>query len=234
MMSDISTEADLGTETTRPRLLDLFCGQGGAAVGYHRAGFDVTGVDINPQPRFPFTFIQADALEYVREHGHEYDIIHASPPCQKYSVSAPLSNGSHPDMVDPTRNALLATGRPFIIENVPGAPLHNPLVLCGTMFGLRVIRHRLFEIHPEPIWFPPRPCHHNGKSTGAVTEHGKNRRMGDKYQYVTVGGHAFIKADAEIGMGIDWMTTSGLSQAIPPDYTEWIGRRILPLMGEGE
>lgn len=210
------------------RLLDLFCGQGGAGMGYHNAGFDVTGVDITPQPRYPFAFVQADALEYIREHYHEYDIIHASPPCQAYSITAPLSNGNHPDLVADTRAALLATGRPFIIENVPGAPLENPLMLCGTMFGLRVLRHRLFEIHPDPIWFPPSPCRHQGKATGAKTVRGeKTRGFATGYTYITVAGHAFLVADARIAMDIDWMTSKGLSQAIPPAYTEWIGRELV-------
>lgn len=217
------------------RLLDLFSGQGGAGMGYYRAGFDVTGVDIANQPRYPFRFIQADALEYVRAHGHEYDIIHASPPCQAYSVTKSLSRGKeHPDLVDATRAALLATGKPFVIENVPGAPLLNPLMLCGTMFGLRVIRHRLFEIHPEPIWFPPSPCQHNGKATGARTEPGRTRRLGEEFQYLTIAGHSYIVADAKLAMDSNWMTRAGLSQAIPPAYTEWIGRQLLQRIMEAQ
>lgn len=211
----------------RPLLLDLFCGAGGAGMGYFRAGFDVTGVDITPQPRYPFAFIQADALEYIREHGHEYDVIHASPPCQVYSVMAALSSGSHPDLIADTRAALLATGKPFIIENVPGAPLENPLMLCGTMFGLRVIRHRLFEIHPDPIWFPPSPCRHEGKATGGVTIRGVTKGFTTGHAYITVVGNSYLMADGRAAMGIDWMTRAGLSQAIPPAYTEWIGRRII-------
>lgn len=211
------------------KLLDLFCGAGGAGMGYHRAGFDVTGVDIKPQPRYPFAFIQAGALEYVREHGHEYEVIHASPPCQVYSATAPLSNGNHPDLVADTRAALLATGRPYIIENVPGAPLENPLMLCGTMFGLRVIRHRLFEIHPEPIWFPPSPCRHEGKATGGVTTRGVTKFFATGHAYITVAGNSYLMADGRAAMGIDWMTRTGLSQAIPPAYTEWIGKQIMAL-----
>jgi DNA (cytosine-5)-methyltransferase 1 len=209
------------------RLLDLFCGEGGAGMGYIRAGFDVTGVDIKPQPRYPFAFVQAGALEYMRQHGHEFDVIHASPPCQVYSVTRPLSRGDHPDLVAATREALLAVGKPFVIENVPGAPLINPLVLCGTMFGLQVIRHRLFEVWPEPVWFSPTTCRHEGRSTGGSKNGAPVRRLGKEYQYLSVAGHDFIKADAERAMGIDWMTRNGLSQAIPPAYTEWLGRQLM-------
>ncbi len=137
-----------------PRLLDLFCCAGGAGEGYRRAGFDVTGVDNRPQKNNPHTFILADALEYCADHGHEYDVIHASPPCQKYSTITPKANrGNHPDLIAPVRELLLATGKPFVIENVGGArkELMNPFMLCGTMFGLRtpcgaeLQRHRHFE-----------------------------------------------------------------------------------------
>ena len=126
-----------------PRLLDLFCSAGGAAMGYHRAGFDVTGVDINPQPRYPFAFVQGDALEYVAAHGHEYDAIHASPPCQRYSKATIVHAGvreTHPDLVAPARELLVASGAEWIIENVVGAPLIAPARLCGTMFGLTFAR----------------------------------------------------------------------------------------------
>jgi len=209
------------------RILDLFSGAGGAAMGYHRAGFDVTGVDSAPQKRYPFRFVQSDALDYAREHGHEFDVIHASPPCQVYSVTAPLSSGNHPDLVAPTRDALLAVGRPFIIENVPGAPLLNPLMLCGTMFGLRVIRHRLFEIWPEPIWFPPATCRHDGKATSTKRLNGHTKGFWSGHEYITVAGNSFLVADAKAAMDIDWMNRNELSQAIPPAYTEWIGRRIM-------
>ena len=130
---------------SKPKALDLYCKAGGTSMGLHRAGFEVTGVDIEPQKRYPFEFVLGDALEYCAQHGHEFDLVVAGPPCQLYSVTASLSNGNHPDLVGPTREALIATGKPYIIENVPGSPLINPLVLCGTMFGLALIRHRLFE-----------------------------------------------------------------------------------------
>jgi DNA (cytosine-5)-methyltransferase 1 len=133
-----------------PRLLDLYCGAGGCSVGYSRAGFEVTGVDIKPMPRYPFAFHQADALEFLAEHGHEYDAIHASPPCQRYSRGSKQSHTGHlhPDLIGATRSALLATGRPYVIENVADAyrTLRAGLLLCGAMFpGLRTYRHRLFD-----------------------------------------------------------------------------------------
>jgi DNA (cytosine-5)-methyltransferase 1 len=132
----------------KPRLLDLFCGAGGVAVGYSRAGFEVIGVDLRPQPNFPFQFIQADALSMNAEFLASFDAIHASPPCQAYSDLAKRNrNGDKwPKLIEPVRGMLSETGLPYVIENVEGAPLRNPTVLCGTMFkGLRVIRHRLFE-----------------------------------------------------------------------------------------
>lgn len=138
--------------TAKPRLLDLFCGAGGAAMGYHRAGFDVTGVDIKPQPHYPFEFVQADALEYCAAHGHEFDVIHASPPCQAYTgmrnitISRFGAAPEHPDLVDDTRRALRATGRHWIIENVQNSPIDTHIILCGVSLGLpELARHRHFE-----------------------------------------------------------------------------------------
>ena len=177
------------------KALDLFCEAGGTSMGLHRAGFDVIGVDIEPQPRYPFEFVQGDALEYVAKHGHKYDLIVAGPPYQMY--------------VGPTRKALQATSKPYIIEAVPGVPLINPLILCGTMFPeLRVRRHRLFECWPV-IWFPPAMC-------SAMCYHWGTRPLADA-----------VKAQA---IGIDWMTKAELSQAIPPAYTEWLGREMLRLI----
>lgn len=204
------------------KALDLFCKAGGTGMGLHRAGFEVTGVDIEPQKRYPFEFVLGDALEYVAQHGHEYDLVVAGPPCQLYSKSASLTTKEYPDLVGPTRSALQATSKPYIIENVPGAPLANPIMLCGTMFPeLRVIRHRLFECWPV-LWWPPAPCNHwskisyNGFCTlfgkGASKEKGGNKDMWQR------------------ASGIDWMPTDELSQAIPPAYTEWLGRQMLRLI----
>jgi DNA (cytosine-5)-methyltransferase 1 len=204
------------------RCLDLFCGQGGAAMGYHRAGFEVTGVDIKPQPRYPFTFIQADALEYCQEHGHEYDFIHASPPCQAYSSMKSLKNNrDHPDLVGAVQFLLIAQEKSYVIENVPGAPLCNPVVLCGSMFGLRsyrgyLRRHRFFE--SSVMLFTP-TCKHDGLAIG-VYGHGQAGLLGQRMRTANVD-------EARILMGIDWMTRDGLSQAIPPAYTEFIGKQIM-------
>lgn len=218
------------------RLLDLFCGAGGCAIGYHRAGFaEIVGVDIKPQNHYPFEFVQGDALEYVALHGRKFDVIHASPPCQQYSVTRNLSNGNHPDLVEDIRASLQESGKPYIIENVPGSPLVNPLVLCGTMFNLRVIRHRLFECDPV-IWFPPYICNHWGKTSssgrGKSIENptGYIRGSFEYFDFITVVGHDFVVSDARIAMGIDWMTGRELSQAIPPAYTEWLGGQILEAM----
>lgn len=204
----------------RPRLLDLFCGAGGAAMGYHRAGFDVVGVDIKPQPRYPFEFHQADALEFLREHGHEFDAIHASPPCQAYTRGRKLQGNTHPDLVAPVRDLLETTGKPYVIENVPGAPLVNPVVLEGQMFpGLRTQRKRLFETNwplDVPILRPPPPAR-NAKMGRPVTPG----------EWMHVVGHFSGLSEAREAMGIDWMGQHELAQAIPPAYTEFIGRRLL-------
>lgn len=194
-------------------------------MGYHRAGFEVVGVDINPQPRYPFEFYQADALEFCAEHGAEFDVIHASPPCQVYSVTRSLATREHPDLVADTRAALQATGKLYIIENVPGAPLHNPLLLCGTMFGLRVIRHRLFECWPV-ICFSPATCQHNGTVSGNRHFPGVRKTL-QNFDFLTVVGNDYIAEDGRRAMGIDWMTKKELSQAIPPAYTEWLGSQML-------
>lgn len=208
--------------------LDLFCGQGGCSRGYANAGFDMTGVDINPQPRYPYRFIRADALDYLAEHWREFDFIHASPPCQGYSITKNLktARSDHAMLIETTRAALMATGKSYVIENVVGAPLINPLMLCGTMFGLGVIRHRLFECNP-PIWFPPGPCQHAGRVRPIWW---KSQRValatGKMFAYITVAGRSYLMPEARLAMGIDWMNRDGLSQAIPPAYTEFVGQQL--------
>lgn len=208
---------------TRPRLLDLFCGQGGASMGYNLAGFEVTGVDINPMPRYPFTFVQTDAVEFVREHGHEFDVIHASPPCQGESLLQAVNNNRdrHPRLIVPTRDALVAAGKPYVIENVVGAKLFAPIRLCGEMFGLSVIRHRLFESN-VPLAAPVH-VKHRGRVRG--WRHG----VYHDGPYVAVygeGGGKGTTAEWSAAMGIDWMTRDGLREAIPPAYTEHVGAAI--------
>ena len=207
------------------KLLDLFCGAGGAGMGYHRAGFDVTGVDINPQPRYPFDFVQGDALQYLAVHGDEYDVIHASPPCQEYSTTKSLPNvGTYPELIEPVRELLLAIGKPYVIENVPLAPLQNPIMLCGSMFGLQLIRHRKFETRPV-IWFPPGPC----QCRHLYTNSARGYSSFDKgATAITVAGNNYNPSDGKTAMGIDWMQTRDeLSEAIPPAYTEWIAKQLL-------
>ena len=206
---------------TRPRLLDLFCGAGGAAMGYHRAGFDVVGIDIVPMPRYPFEFIQADALEYCAAHGAEFDAIHASPPCQAYSRAKNLTRRQYPMLIEKVRAALIATGRPYVIENVPGAPLKNPALLCGLMFSLKMYRHRIFETS-FPVPFELHAPHHAEQDK----HYGKNRRR----EFVSVVGHAQYAGympRAREEMGIDWMNSQELAEAIPPAYTEYIGRYLM-------
>lgn len=218
----------------RPRLLDLFCGAGGCAVGYHRAGFDVVGVDIKPQPRFPFPFIQADALDYVRDHGHEYDAIHASPPCQAYSVANNIhQRADHPDLIGETREALVATGLPWVIENVPGAPLKNPITVCGLALGLNVKRHRLFESNLL-LFGTVCPKGHPGDWLlvfgHTVLERGKTISRTAKGGPIIRRRHVGTERGRE-AMGIEWMTRDELSQAIPPAYTELVGRQLLTALG---
>lgn len=209
----------------RPRLLDLFCGAGGAGMGYRRAGFDVVGVDIAPQPRYPFEFHQGDALEFLAEHGHEFAAVHASPPCQAYSRTGHLADAqggrrSVVRLIEPTRTALRRLGVPYVIENVEDAPLMSPLMLCGSMFNLRVRRHRLFE---SPVFMFGLGCAHRqqGRPVGVLNW----GRWG--HQIPNGGRMAESLGDAQDAMGIDWMNRRELAEAIPPAYTEFIGRQLL-------
>jgi DNA (cytosine-5)-methyltransferase 1 len=225
------------------RLLDLFCCAGGAAEGYHRAGFDeIVGIDLKAQPRYPFEFFQTDAIDALKMGGvghwnmEDFDAIHASPPCQHYSVASKSWNGrrdDHPDLVAMTRWLLMATGKPYIIENVVGAPLVNPVILCGTMFPkLRVIRHRLFESNIA-LKVPEHP---KGKHPLVYTldkrkaHYGKLNEMTD-YVSVNGGGNCSREA-ARDAMGIPWMTKTELNEAIPPDYTELLGRQLIAHIDE--
>ena len=200
-------------------LLDLYCGAGGAAMGYHQAGFnDIVGVDIEPQKRFPFNFVQGGALEYLEAHGKEFDLIHASPPCQLYSKTHRIAKGNHPDLIGVTRDLCRKINKPYVIENVVGAPLIDPIMLCGTMFNLRTYRHRLFEIHPFQIDAPPHLKH-------VVKTTKMGRPLQPKTFMIICGSISGVDKAREI-MQIDWMTGRELSQAIPPVYTKWIGIQI--------
>ena len=217
--------------TRRPILLDLFCGAGGAAMGYHQAGFEVVGVDIEPQPNFPYHFIQADVLKLDATFLASFDAIHASPPCQAYSDLAARNRHTHqwPKLIEPVRSQLTATGQPYVIENVSGAPLRDYVVLCGTMFpALRVLRHRLFEAN---FWMlvPPHPSHPLVHTRDRRKAHyGRTDEWSD-YVQVTGGGNCSI-ASARDAMGIDWMTKREINQAIPPAYAELVGRALLTVL----
>jgi len=194
----------------KPRLLDLFCGAGGATKGYQRAGFYVVGVDIKPQPHYcGDEFYQADALTYPLEG---FDAYHASPPCQHYTMMQNIvkSKARHPDLIAEIRNRLIATGKPYVIENVYKAPLRGHLMLCGTMFKLKIIRHRFFECNG---WMPLElmsPCNHGD--------------VYDPWHKDGVGQREKLAA----AMGIDWfMTRAEVREAIPPAYTEYIGKYLI-------
>lgn len=227
---------------TKPRLLDLFCCAGGAAAGYAQAGFEVVGVDIRPQPHYPYAFVQADALAYLDSTDlHQFAAIHASPPCQEYSQSRYLRYAVHPDiqpvpkLIREVRTRLERAGLPWIIENVAGSDLPDALELCGSMFGLPIRRHRWFS--SSILLFAPGPCRHEsgcinpigGKVRGygsLASSHtyrdskgGLRKREG--YYSLAVGRQA---------MGIEWMTLKELSQAIPPAYTAWLGWQLLEVL----
>lgn len=202
----------------KPKLLDLFCGAGGASMGYYRAGFNIVGVDIKPQPRYPFEFHQADALTFPLEG---FDAYHASPPCQAYSLSAQQwrkQGRDYPDFIAFVRSLLKETGKPFVIENVRGAPLINPVILNGSMFGMRIRRTRLFECSwPTPLILLP-PEVRSGFRMG---------RKPTKEGFVTPVGHFSGVAKAQREMGINWLGQKDLAQAIPPAYTEYIGKSLI-------
>jgi DNA (cytosine-5)-methyltransferase 1 len=219
----------------RPRLLDLFCGAGGAAMGYHRAGFDVVGVDINPQPHFPFEFIQADCMAVGLRFMRSFDAIHASPPCQAYTRKAATWGRKrthwieHPDLLDRIRNDLDCVHQmdriPYVIENVIGAPIRQDLLLCGTMFGLRIIKHRQFEATFDLCQPNAKCCHLNvynpwaGKGRSAA-EH----REAQGTPWIPQCGGASRKAGV----------TGDLNNAIPPAYTQFIGEQLIRQLTQAE
>jgi DNA (cytosine-5)-methyltransferase 1 len=210
----------------RPRLLDLFCGAGGCSVGYARAGFDVVGVDHRPQPDYPYSFVLADALTYPLDG---FDVIHASPPCKRWAITQAVHRhrlrlfDPNDDLLTPTLERLRAGGLPWIVENVPGAPMPDDAVtLCGSAFGLAVRRHRLFAASVPLV--------------GSLCQHSLQARVvgvyGDGGAWTRTapggGGTKVVGADAAAALGIDWTTDqTRLSQAIPPAYAEWIGQQVM-------
>ena len=210
------------------RILDLYCCAGGAAMGYRRAGFDVTGVDIVRRDRYPFDFIRSDALVFLErlidgklpdKPWLRFDAIHASPPCQAYSNAQRIQDLDHPDLLAPTRERLVETGLPWVIENVEGAPMNDPVLLCGTMFpGLTTYRHRLFESN-VPILQPLHPEH--------VYRQTKMGRRPAEDEWIQVVGHMSATKVGRKAMGIEWMRRDELREAIPPLYTEYVGRHLM-------
>lgn len=197
-------------------------------MGYHRAGFDVVGVDVIDQPNYPFTFLRKDALRLDAAFLAGFDAIHASPPCQAYSDLAARNGNAHawPKLIEPVRELLQSTGKPYVIENVEGAPLIDYIVLCGTMFDeLRVLRHRLFETNFF-VLAPPHGKHPKVHTHDKRKSHyGKTCEWRD-YVQVTGGGNCTVAA-AKDAMGIDWMTKRELNEAIPPAYAEFVGRVMI-------
>lgn len=213
---------------TAPRLLDLFCGAGGAAAGYARAGFEVTGIDVSPQPHYPYEFIQMDALTLLDLliHGRriarldayltDFDAIHASPPCQAYSAMSRCRPGladQYPKLIEPVRDRFTETGLPYVIENVPGAPLKDPVTLCGFMFGRKLYRHRQFETS-FPVRQPYHPEHLRAPSRAGHWKPGT---------IISVAGNCAPIALAREVMDINWTNRAELAEAIPPAYTEYVG-----------
>ncbi|MEU3426622.1 SAM-dependent methyltransferase [Streptomyces gardneri] len=215
-------------------VLDLYCHRGGMAMGYYLAGYDVVGVDIDPavEDAYPFPFVHGDAIEYLLAHGHEYDLIHGSPPCQAYTPLNAYNHKTYPDLIAPTRDAMLTVGRPYVIENVEAArpEMRDPIMLCGPMFDLRMYRHRLFETS-FPITAPAHPEH-----TAICTRNGYLPTPERPFMTITGGRHsrAWQNAAAD-AMGMPWLKVPpggdipagirGVCEAIPPAYAQWIGEQ---------
>ena len=209
------------------KLLDLYCGVGGASAGYSKAGFDVTGIDLKHGRRYPYKYIKGDVLLYLQDLDflRSFDIIHASPPCQTHSITQHLRNAqgkstSKLDLIPQTRAALIASGKPYVIENVPGSPLLSPIQLCGSSFGLRVRRHRLFESNMK---LQGSECNHElqGRPVGVY---------GSLNDEIPKGGKTATTIDeGRDAMGMPWAIWTELVEAIPPAYTAYLGKQIIDL-----
>lgn len=224
-----------GHVVSRPLLYDVFCGAGGASAGYHRAGFDVIGIDHAPQKNYPFQFIQADAFDFFeRVHRGELprpDAWHCSPPCQGYSRMRHLpwlAGREYPLLIDPTRDALNATGRPWVIENVEDAPLSG-IVLCGQAFGLPLYRHRRFE-SSVMLLSPAHQRHRVVIGSGRMLN---DRAKPNGHGFVSLVGKSAIAASRR-AMGIDWMARDEIREAIPPAYTKYVGEQIITYLRQTE
>lgn len=217
----------------KPRLLDLFCCAGGAGTGYARAGFDVVGVDIVLQPNYPYEFHQGDALEYLAEHGHEFDAVHLSPPCQGYTTMSNKhrdAQAAWPRLIEPARAAAIVTGLPYVIENVSGARRHmmQPVKLSGGMFNLGVERPRLFESN---VLLSAPPFRRADPVVGVYGKSHDGRRLWSRTDGTELRA-ARTLVEGRLAMGIGWMDWHELTEAIPPAYTEYIGRQLLAHLQE--
>jgi DNA (cytosine-5)-methyltransferase 1 len=207
----------------KPKLLDLYCKAGGSSMGYYRAGFEVTGVDIQNQRKYPFVFIKSDVREVLRDHKFlkSFDAIAASPPCQLFSQTKHLRDSQGKDtnkinMIPETIEGLMMSGKPWIVENVPGAPLDKPVQVCGSAFGMKIRRHRLFQSNVHLVGTS---CYHSGITVGVYGQ------LNDR---IPNGGRTAkdLKEAREV-MGIDWMPWTSLVEAIPPNYTEYLGKQLM-------
>jgi DNA (cytosine-5)-methyltransferase 1 len=213
----------------KPLLLDLFSCAGGSAMGFHNAGFNVVGVDTEPQTNYPFEFIQGDALAFMRAiisngmrlpDGRAVDAVNASPPCQRWSQMSTCRPGlaeSYPDLIEPTRALLVDSGAPYVMENVPRAPLRDPVMLCGHMFGRELYRHRMFESNVRI----PQPMHVAHTKSASKAGHWTPGTV------MSISGHVHPIAHAREIMEIDWTNRDELGEAVPPYYTEYLGRYVM-------
>jgi DNA (cytosine-5)-methyltransferase 1 len=223
--------------TRKLRLLDAFCCAGGSGMGFHRAGFDeIVGVDWIDQPHYPFEFHKGDALEFIAKHGHEFDFINASPPCKKNTSLKAFSAAHHLELIPQTRELLNSIGVPYVIENVVGAAMIDPVMLCGSMFGLGVRRHRLFESN-LPLQAPK--CDHKGQAAASpgypTLRYHSGKPIVTMSPVIGVYGRGQGLGPGEVqlwrqAMGIDWMARDEMREAIPPHYTEFLGRQVIPLL----